>query len=413
MHSPPLIAAPGELAALEPEQPVESLEQFLDWYAKIETTVAQGRESKYSQALAVLRNRQQDIDQLLQYVDAVSENLTDMQHQHRVVEEKTNPIRTMSAQLLRDQAQLQQSVDYLQHDLAYFDDLEPITKLMHAPGEAVCLHANFIPYLRRLVECTEHIQKNPIYKDAELYLLKFQQNLTRGLTLIKLYFVNHLRSLGTEVTKKIADKDKAKGTFIPISSLNTLLYIHFRSLATTLRPLCHELEECAQRFPDYESLRNDCCSTYATVRSQLLGTRTQAELAWLTKENADDFLDTVRLCCTFVMGLCQHEFHLFSKFFTTPAPAIVALQELLCNHLYHHFRPMVARETNPDTLSEICQTLEAYQVSPTAVAHRSSTPDALTATESTTSEDSLQPFYHTITRILKDAQARLVHLGHH
>ncbi|KAJ1984181.1 Golgi transport complex subunit 3 [Dimargaris verticillata] len=160
MPSPSMTAASGELATLEPEQPVESLEQFLDWYAKIETTVAQGRESKYSQALAVLRNRQRDIGQLLQYVDAVSGNLTDMQHQHRIVEEKTNPIRTMSAQLLQDQAQLQQSVDYLQHDLGYFDDLEPITKLMHAPGEAVCLHANFIPYLRRLVECTEHVQNN-------------------------------------------------------------------------------------------------------------------------------------------------------------------------------------------------------------------------------------------------------------
>ncbi|KAJ1984180.1 Golgi transport complex subunit 3 [Dimargaris verticillata] len=258
-----------------------------------------------------------------------------------------------------------------------------------------------------------NLSTQPIYKDAELYLLKFQQNLTRGLTLIKLYFVNHLRSLGTEVTKKIADKDKAKSSFISISSLNTLLYIHFRSLAATLRPLCHELEESAKRFPDYESLCNDCCSTYTTIRSQLLSTRTQAELAWLTKENANDILDTVRLCCTFVMGLCQHEFQLFSKFFSTPMPALVTFQELLCNHLYHHFRPMIARESNHVTLSEICQTLEAYQVSSTVVAHSPSTPDALAVTELTTSEDSLLPFYHTIAKVLKDAQARLVNLERH
>lgn len=44
------------------------------------------------------------------------------------------------------------------------------------------------------------------FKDAEVYLLRYQQCMTRSMTLIKLYFVAAIKSLGQEVTRRIADK---------------------------------------------------------------------------------------------------------------------------------------------------------------------------------------------------------------
>jgi hypothetical protein len=45
------------------------------------------------------------------------------------------------------------------------------------------------------------LQRN--YRDAEIYLIRFQQCLTRAMTLIKMYFVSLVRDLGANVSGKI------------------------------------------------------------------------------------------------------------------------------------------------------------------------------------------------------------------
>lgn len=44
------------------------------------------------------------------------------------------------------------------------------------------------------------------FKDAELYLIRYQQCMTRSMTLIKIHVVNAIKALGLEVSKRIGDK---------------------------------------------------------------------------------------------------------------------------------------------------------------------------------------------------------------
>ena len=44
------------------------------------------------------------------------------------------------------------------------------------------------------------------FKEAEVYLLRFQQCMTRAMTLIKMNFVGSLRALSSEVTKRLSEK---------------------------------------------------------------------------------------------------------------------------------------------------------------------------------------------------------------
>jgi hypothetical protein len=44
------------------------------------------------------------------------------------------------------------------------------------------------------------------FKDAELYLMRYQQCLTRSMTLIKIYFVNTIKITGQEVARKLSEK---------------------------------------------------------------------------------------------------------------------------------------------------------------------------------------------------------------
>lgn len=41
------------------------------------------------------------------------------------------------------------------------------------------------------------------YRDAELYLIRFRQYMTRGMTLIKMYSVSTLKNLGQDIYKQL------------------------------------------------------------------------------------------------------------------------------------------------------------------------------------------------------------------
>jgi hypothetical protein len=41
------------------------------------------------------------------------------------------------------------------------------------------------------------------YRDAELYLIRFRQYMTRGMTLIKMYAVSTLKNLGQDIYKQL------------------------------------------------------------------------------------------------------------------------------------------------------------------------------------------------------------------
>jgi hypothetical protein len=50
------------------------------------------------------------------------------------------------------------------------------------------------------------LTKQRDFKDAEVYLLRYQQCMTRSMTLIRIFFVNAVKSLGQEVSKRLSDK---------------------------------------------------------------------------------------------------------------------------------------------------------------------------------------------------------------
>jgi len=43
------------------------------------------------------------------------------------------------------------------------------------------------------------------FKEAEIYLLRYQQCMTRAMTLIKMYFVGSLRALSTDIARRLAE----------------------------------------------------------------------------------------------------------------------------------------------------------------------------------------------------------------
>ncbi|KAJ1958442.1 Golgi transport complex subunit 3 [Dispira parvispora] len=393
-------------ARLTPTKPIDTTDEFLDWMTHLEDTLVQGQESKYSRCLELLRNRRDAVDDIIYRMNSFRDNLTDIQAHHRVVEEKTRDIQSLSDEILQEDTALGDMIHEIEARLAYFNDLEPITKLMHSPGENVCLDPDFIPYLGRLEECVDHLEANPTYKDAELYLMRWQQCLSRGLTLVKIYFSNGIRTQVAETEKKLVQITTGDSTApLDLSILNTLLYVDFRTAAAKLQPLCYALETSALKHDEYQTLLQDCTSTYVLARSQLLSARVSSHLAHISQKYGQDRMDTIRMAFTFVMNLSGREYQLYFNFFTRESPSLS-----LCANLYNHFKPIIYSEPGVESLYEMYQTIQAdiQSKDPTFGLH--SDPVARTnhqpAANAPLSE--LQPFRDVVSHILDDVRARLV-----
>ena len=120
------------------------------------------------------------------------------------------------------------------------------------------------------------------YRDSEIYLLRFQQCLTRAMTLIKMYFVGSLKALTSDVSRRMPDKQVTSTTQMH------LLYTRFQTVAVQVAPLIGELERRARSYPeDLESLLAECHSAYFSARRTLLLGRLAEEIRGLDPTRAD------------------------------------------------------------------------------------------------------------------------------
>jgi len=126
-------------------------------------------------------------------------------------------------------------------------------RMPNSPGESIAFSSEFLNLLDRLDVCLEYLKANVclmisrsshdalfiiclqrLFKDAEIYLIRFQHCLTRSMTLIKMYFINTINALGQEVTQKTANKVSVSFLFLKFSSKSSN-----RTWARLLSKLCY------------------------------------------------------------------------------------------------------------------------------------------------------------------------------
>ncbi|KIY73271.1 Sec34-domain-containing protein [Cylindrobasidium torrendii FP15055 ss-10] len=342
--------------ALHPKLPVQTPQQFYDWFAVIDKSVAHSQEAHFRAHVAVVADHLSTCDYLLERIGEVEKEVDQMLEQWTSVEESGKSLKDACERLLEERDHLLNTTDEIGARLEYFQELEHATRMLNHPGESLVLQADFLYMVERVDICIDYLKSHRHFREAEVYLLRFQQCMTRAMTLIKMFFVGSLRALSADISKRLFEKD------VSSTAQMHLLYTRFRSVAPQLGPLLRELERRAVSHPDeLMALLSECHTAYLSTRKSLLINRLMEEIKGLDPTHTE-LVELTRAGCSYLKQLCLDEYNTFREFFSTGEDQLYQYLENICDYLYDDLRPRILHEPRLTALCEVCTVLQALMV---------------------------------------------------
>ncbi|KAF8267658.1 Sec34-like family-domain-containing protein [Lactarius quietus] len=350
---PPTVA---HAHALHPAQPVQTPQQFYDWFALIDRSVAHSQEAHFRQHLLRVSEHLDMCDRLVSRIDQVDAEVAGMMDAWKSVEEGGKSLQDASQKLLDERDRLVEFQGAIGTTLEYFLELEHATRLLNHPGESLVLQTDFLYMVERVDICIEFLKSHRNYKEAEIYLLRFQQCMTRAMTLIKMFFVGSLRALTQDVSRRLFEQDVSDTAQIH------LLYTRFATVSGQVSPLLGELERRARSHPDeLGALLSECHAAYFSARKNLLVSRLTEQIRGLDPTRTE-LVELTRAGCTYLKQICTEEFELYRAFFSSGKERLYQYLETLCDYLYDDLRPRILHEPRLTVLCEVCTVLQALMV---------------------------------------------------
>ncbi|KAI0935438.1 hypothetical protein AcV7_003871 [Taiwanofungus camphoratus] len=292
----------------------------------------------------------------MQRIDEVDAALDSMLREWRSVEEGGKSLKDACEQLLEERDRLLSITEAIETRLEYFQELEHATRMLNSPGDSLVLQTDFLYMVERVDICIDYLKGHRHFREAEIYLLRFQQCMTRAMTLVKMYFVGSLRALTTDVTKRMSEKD------VSATAQMHLLYTRFYTVSAQLSPLLAELELRASAHPEeLSALLSECHSAYFAARKSLLIGRLLEDIRGLDPTRTE-LVELTRTGCSYLKQLCTDEFILFRAFFNSGEAQLYQYLEELCDYLYDDLRPRILHEPRLTALCEVCTVLQALMV---------------------------------------------------
>ncbi|PVZ97805.1 hypothetical protein BB558_004212 [Smittium angustum] len=235
---------------------IENTHQFMEWFEKLEAEVALEQDIEIQQMKREIERKKVVCEQILEVSKDVSSLLDNIQTTFDTAKLKEEEFEV----LIKDQKEEQEKNITLQKDLKecldFYSVLDEVTRLLNSPGNQACENPRLFSYLQKIDQSIDFIRANRYARDAELYLLRFQQSQVRALTLIKLYFSQKLKDVVKQKTQNSPSED--------------ILFSRFKSCALEMRPFIQELEIRLGRTPEAAGLLVSMYKSYFSIRKQLI-----------------------------------------------------------------------------------------------------------------------------------------------
>ena len=104
--SPSRGTLPSSYASLHPKQPIKTPEQFYDWFALIDRSVAHSQESHFRTHIANVSEHLDTCDALLDRIDAIEKEVGSMLENWRTVEEGGGSLKDACERLLDERVRM-------------------------------------------------------------------------------------------------------------------------------------------------------------------------------------------------------------------------------------------------------------------------------------------------------------------
>ncbi|KAL8883437.1 MAG: hypothetical protein Q9215_008231 [Flavoplaca cf. flavocitrina] len=391
-HSPGREKGNGEYQSIKDDL------EFMNWYDDLENDLLDASHEQYTDHLNQLDLYSSHLDSLLSDTTNTLDLLTSLSDSFKSVEAQTTTFQKQCEGLTQEQKRLTQLADEITQNLKYYSFLEPVTRRLNAPGAGSLVRSQeFSSMLARLDECLEYMAAHPKHREASTYRARYRLLMTRGLTLIRVNFVNGLKDISSDVMKRIAERQ------LNDTTMSALLYAKFRVGATELKEVAQEIRKRSIRAPgaeagaesEYVGLMNELYANYSAIRGKLI-------IPWITKKIRDvaaapstskELVPFARNSISYMKEMCSYEYDLWREWFEGE-DGLYDFLESACEPLYDELRPRIIHENEILKLCELCTLLQ------TRYMHDQDDEEPLAANE--------LDFSVLIQPALEDAQTRLV-----
>lgn len=298
---------------------------------------------------------------------SILENLNSLMFQYDKVAKGTQDFATQATLLLNKQEELETKTAQMDHILTVFEPLERISKTLVSSGNHIIKTGKLARILEQLQECLDFLDAHKSYKDSEVYTIRYRQCMTRGLTLVRNYLIEYLRSKTTQVSAKLQEKDLTSLT------LDIYMYSEFTSEldrqdeSTSFPVLVGEIVDKCATHAEYQGLVSDVLQQYFRLRLQFVP-------HYVLQQQLPDKETSMVVHCQRSIAvfkkLLEKEYTLFTRFF--PLHQWDPLQHQFVLHglysffkevlepLYDDVRNKILREHSISELCHLTNLLTSY-----------------------------------------------------
>ncbi|EEQ41768.1 putative conserved oligomeric Golgi complex subunit [Clavispora lusitaniae] len=284
------------------------------------------------------------------------------------VTQDTSEFASQSTALMNTYNDLENKVTKIGEVLKMFEHLEKITKSLVSSGNAVIRTGRISSILTQLQDCLDFLEAHSEYKDSELYSLRYRQCMTRGLTLIRNYLIDYLKTMHSSFSQKLVSKDTTNLTLDIYMYSEPVKELTKQEGPCQFSTLLGAIVERCEGHEEYQGLVSDVLQQYFKFRlsliDQYIEKQNSQQQSDASKTEGKAINDTVMYCqkqISVYKKLLEKEYSLFVKF--CPVDAFPqSQQKMIYDQLYNFFKEALEplydevrnRVLREQSISELC-----------------------------------------------------------
>ncbi|GMT28434.1 hypothetical protein PFISCL1PPCAC_19731 [Pristionchus fissidentatus] len=328
------------------------------------------------------------------------EKMAELSSAYGSVTSRTSSLHDACERALKNQTHLASMAEQIKANLYYFKQANIIFKKLSGGTKLCVTGQSFTSILASIDECLQLLRANREWKEAEIYIEKYEQCLSRAMTCIRASVLSEIEGAVMDVNRRREEMSGGEsGKEVPIEDEDTLtlLYGVFSSRAQAVKSAITVSEGRFSGVPEFEGMLGECMQVYFSTRQQLINPVLEATLSQLAKTHGNSWCTLTRFSSSFLLRVIDDEFRLYRQFFSidysdgmdtpggmsavssrmdrvpqTPSSpssffwsstsSFDQFVEGISQLLYSMLRPMVIHNPHLETLTELCAILKVEMI---------------------------------------------------